>query len=224
VFLLVSLVCLAWPARQAWVNARRAASIRRALPALDLLVRLEGSAQRLYASFAERFQDRPTLAEFWRRLGDDEARHFTTLTLCRDMVLQKPPFQSRLLHLRGGAVPDGLDRKGSDISRLLQRVERGIQESRSGTISLDDAFEITLALERSEIQEAYDLCLTLAPQPFSEVLSNLSAASGGHHLKGFASMIRTFSSNQRLSDEVTKLETQQEEHPVSVSRGSRRPT
>jgi putative tricarboxylic transport membrane protein len=219
VFLLASLACLLWPAGQVWLNVRRATSIRRALPVLDLLVRLEGSAQRLYASFAERFQDRPTLAESWQRLSEDEGRHLGTLSLCRDMITKTPPFQSRLLHLRGGAVPDGLELQGVEISRLLQRVEQGIRESRSGTVGLDDAFEIALALETSEIHEIYALCLTLAPRPFSEVLSNLSAASDRNHLGGVASMIRAFSSNQRLHEEAAKLKAQQAERSVSSGSG-----
>ena len=116
-------------------------------------------------------------------------------------------------------MPDGLELQGVEISRLLQRVEQKIHESRSGTVSVDDAFEIALALEGSEIREIYDLCLTLAPQPFSEVLSNLSAASDRNHLGGVASMIQAFSSNQRLYEEAAKLKTQQAERSASSGSG-----
>jgi rubrerythrin len=215
VLLLASLLCLAWPARQAWVNRRRAAVIRRALPALDLLVRLEGSSQRLYAGFAERFRNRPELAAFWQRLAEDEGRHLQILAVCRDMVREKPPFQSRLVHVRGGSAPDANWRTG-EISRLLQRVEDGIEKSRSGPLSLDEAFEIALSLERSEVQQLYDSCLALPPQPFADVIANLASAAEGDHLEKFASVIQAFSSDRRLLDGAMQLKAQQEKHSVSA--------
>jgi hypothetical protein len=213
--LLASALCLVWPLRQALANRRRAALIRRALPTLDVLLRLEAASQRLYAGFAAHFRGSPALAAFWDQLSADEAQHVAILATCRDMVLQKPPFQSRLVHVGGGALPDANWRPDMAL-RLLERVEQGIEKSRAGTLTVDEAFDIALSIERSEIQQLYASCLALPPRPFADVILNLSRAAEGKHLEHFAGIISAFSSDPHLLAEAAQLRAEQEERSRST--------
>ena len=107
---------------------------------LNVAIQLEAAAQRFYEGLAEKFSHCPEVAKFWRVMAVDEACHKNRLTrweasMGTDRLSQ--PADARMLRM-------GRELLGTSVDELLGDVR-----------NLDDAYEMALDLESSEVNTIF---------------------------------------------------------------------
>ena len=121
---------------------------------LDVALELERKTMALYAEFVRIFADDPELRQFWFHMARHEAAHCGALMLV-DCVLRNDPDL-------GGETKVLFDTStGIRLRSLLAGYRR---ELRRG-ITRERAFEMAVALERSELEDVVVALLQVAQDP-----------------------------------------------------------
>ena len=136
----------------------------------DLCKDLEFRQAKLYASFSLILGDvDERIAKFWERMSAEEWQHYILVdfgrTVCMEVFGMDTP-----LHQEGSTETSSLIAPIPDIS--VQRITDALDfhETRieSGRISLDEAFEIAIAIEGSEADTIYMYLLSIIRQAIKE--------------------------------------------------------
>jgi hypothetical protein len=104
----------------------------------DGFIRLEDRSAALYLELSVRFFDNPDLSWFWIEMAMEEKQHAGMLQHCREAGV----FTAEL--------PD--KNQIQRLNALFRRLEMRLAEPK---LTLDDAFEMAIELETSEINDVY---------------------------------------------------------------------
>jgi hypothetical protein len=127
------------------------------------LIRCEDRSAELYLEFSVRFYDHVDVSWFWIGLAMDEKQHAGLLQYCLDttcFAVELPP--------------------KTTINELKRRLTRLETRAAGDILSIDDAFEIAIEIENSEME---DLCQKLTAPisgPPHVVQKKLDLSKKGH--------------------------------------------
>jgi hypothetical protein len=112
--------------------------VMRAEQIYEGFIRFEERAAALYLELSVRFFDNPDLSWFWVEMAMEEKQHAGMLQFCREAGVF------------AASMPDN-----DQVSRLNTLFNHLEARLRAAALTLDDAFELAIELEASEINEVY---------------------------------------------------------------------
>lgn len=124
--------------------------------AYDLAIGIERRLSNMYHRFSTLFKENPEVHNFWTGIANHEKGHSETLTLSKGYLLWNHP---SLKHKKISLV------RGSDIKELeslqesLKEYERKVKKEK---ISLQEALDILLRIENSELNHLYNRLIHLS--------------------------------------------------------------
>lgn len=134
--------------------------------AYRLAALLEARVARFYGHLAKRFADQPAVHTFFRELQEEEEEHCRLMQLCRYTVA---------IHPRLKYLPSLRDREVQELLVRLRHCNR-----KAATLSLEEALDLTVELERSEINTIFDRLLKQTDQTESRLFETQMAATEDH--------------------------------------------
>lgn len=146
--------------------------------------RVEQTAAEIYDDLARRFRDDGVLRQLWKTMAADERRHAKKLSTWRQLVELTASSEDP-------ALP-GFSRALDDIEALLRDLRARVGEVRDA----DDAFEIALTLESSEIDALYTELLRISPIARFPDLPDLRKAETGSHHVALCELVRARSRSE----------------------------
>jgi hypothetical protein len=121
------------------IQERSTAALRRLI---DAAMELERRTMHLYCAFESQFAERTALREFWFDMAQHESRHFGALALVAGLLESE---SQRRLRAATSLTPARVQHLRRLLTRFQREAERGV--------TLERAFEITLEIEGSEIED-----------------------------------------------------------------------
>ncbi len=144
---------------------------------------LERGAMRLYCRFERQATSPEELRRFWLKMAQHESRHFGALALAAGLLEETPPSSLPTI----GLTPTRI----RHLRRLLDRLHREVSEG----ISVERAFEMSLEIESSEIEDVVlDLLRSLKAGEERERTVQLLI----HDLGDLSYMVEKYTTNQAL--------------------------
>ena len=122
---------------------------------LDTAIELEKKTMALYVSFVKAFPRPDEVRNFWFGMARHEAGHCGALALVESIVQIDPE--------RGEQSKVWL--ADATVSRLRALLTAYLHEARSGTITLERAFEMAIDIESSELEDVVVDMLSLVRSP-----------------------------------------------------------
>jgi hypothetical protein len=129
----------------------------------DGFIGLEDRSAALYLELSVRFFDNPELSWFWVEMAMEEKQHAGMLQHCREAGL----FASKL------PDKDYIQR----LNALFRRLEARLAEPH---LAMDDAFEVAVELETSEINEVYSRLTAPIQGPAHVMRKKMELSVAGH--------------------------------------------
>ena len=140
----------------------------------DGFIGLEDRSAALYLELSVRFFDNPELSWFWVEMAMEEKQHAGMLQHCREAGV----FASKL------PDKDHIQR----LNALFRRLEARLAEPQ---LAMDDAFEMAVELETSEINDVYSRLTAPIQGPAHVMRKKMELSVAGHF--------------ERLSDAASKF-------------------
>jgi hypothetical protein len=157
---------------------------------IDAAMELERRTMQLYCLFESQFDRPEPLRRFWFDMAQHESRHFGALALV-----------SGLLEGARRAMPTSIGLTPKRVQHLGRLLDRFHREVRSG-ISLERAFEISVEIESSEIEDVVlDLLRSLKGEAERERAVQLLI----HDLGDLSYMIEKYTNNHALLAQADAL-------------------
>jgi rubrerythrin len=126
-------------------------------------IRFEERSASLYLELSVRFFDKPDLSWFWVEMAMEEKQHAGMLQHCREA---------------GVFASDAPDRgQIQRLNTLFRRLEHRVAEPQ---LSVDDAFDIAIELETSEINDIYSRLTAPIKGPAHIMRKKMELSAGGH--------------------------------------------
>ncbi len=158
---------------------------------IERAMELERQTMELYCLFETRFSEPEEVRSFWFEMAQHESRHFGALALVAGLLRGQSP---RPLAASCGFRPEHLAHLRGLLQRFLREAQRGV--------SLERAFEMTLEIESSEIEE---VVLDLTEQLRGEAEREKAAKLLIHDLGDLTYMIEKYTHNQELLARADEL-------------------
>lgn len=140
----------------------------------DGFIRLEDRSAALYLELSVRFFDNPELSWFWVEMAMEEKQHAGMLQHCREAGVFAEELPDK----------DEIQR----LNALFRRLELHLAEPK---LALDDAFEMAIELETSEINDVYSKLTAPIQGPAHVMRKKIELSVAGHF--------------ERLSDAATRF-------------------
>ena len=153
----------------------------------DGFIGFEDRSAALYLELSVRFFDNPELSWFWVEMAMEEKQHAGMLQHCRDAGV----FASELPN------KDQIQR----LNTLFRRLEARLAEPQ---LTLDDAFEIAIELETSEINDVYSR-LTAPIQGPAHVMRKKVELSIAGHFDRLSEAASKFSASPEIQTRLANL-------------------
>ena len=152
-------------------------------------IRFEERSAELYLELSVRFHDNPELSWFWVEMAMEEKQHAGMLHHCRE----------------AGAFADQLPGKDQirRLSSLFQRLESRIA---APELTLNDAFDVAIELESSEINDVYSK-LTAPIEGPAHIMRKKMELSVGEHFQRLHEAARRFGAAPEIQTRLTSLLT-----------------
>ncbi|HWP58614.1 MAG TPA: hypothetical protein VNL14_12055 [Candidatus Acidoferrales bacterium] len=130
------------------------------LDIFDDFAQIERLVAKIYFRFSHLFLDRPELRDFWWEMAKEEEQHGAILSACKLMIEN---YEEDALDPSITAV------KAEELkSKLLSYLSRG-----TPSLSANEAFEIAIEIESSEIDAIYGKLLQLGGPKVAKTMQNL---------------------------------------------------
>lgn len=146
--------------------------------------RVEQVAAEIYDGLAKKFRDDGVLRQLWTGMAADERRHAKKLSTWRQLVELAPSGDGDML--------SGFTEALHEIEGLVRDLRARVDDVRDA----DDAFEIALTLESSEIDALYTALLRISPIARFPDLPDLRKAETGSHHVALCELVRARSRNE----------------------------
>lgn len=146
--------------------------------------RVEQVAAEIYDALARKFGDDGVLRQLWSGMAADERRHAKKLSTWRQLVALAPASDEQ-------ALP-GFTQALDEIEALIRDLRARVGDVRGA----DDAFEIALTLESSEIDVLYTALLRISPIARFPDLPDLRKAEIGSHHVALCELVRARSKRE----------------------------
>lgn len=127
---------------------------------LERFAEIERLVSRVYFRFSHLFLDHGQLRDFWWEMAKQEEQHGLILMACRDIVQSYTDEK-----LDPGITREKADRLKDEIQNYLAQ---GVP-----SLTVDEAFEIALRVETSEIDAIYSKLLQLGGPKIAKTMENL---------------------------------------------------
>ena len=138
------------------------------IESLEILIRHEQAAKRLYEAYASRF---PLRERFWKEIAEDEQRHSTWLEHVRsDEGLKKWFLSARKFKVEA-------------VKSSIGYVENQIARARKGEVSAVESLSISKDLEYALLENHFCHMDPSTPGPIRSVLGDIAAETEGHRRK-----------------------------------------
>ncbi len=151
---------------------------------VDLAMDLERRTMELYCRFEVCFAEPDPVRSFWLDMAEHESRHVGALALVKGLLGSQTLRQMP-------AVPAAAKTHVANLRRMLDRAEREVAKG----ISLKRAFELTLEIESSEIE---DLVLDLLQLLKGAQERERAARTLIHDLSALSLMIERYANDRTL--------------------------
>ena len=153
----------------------------------DGFIQFEERSADLYLELSVRYMDNPALRWFWVDMAMEEKQHAGLLQHCREagVVAKNLPDEEQI------------DR----IDSLYSKLEKQIASS---DLTLDDAFDVAIRLECSEINDVYNKLTAPIDGP-DHVLRKKMELSVGAHFEKLYGAARTFNASAAIQTRLAKL-------------------
>jgi rubrerythrin len=134
-----------------------------ALKVYDGFIGLEERSAELYLELSVRFFDNPELSWFWVEMAMEEKQHAGMLQHCRE----------------AGIFAEDLPDTGQirRLNTLFQQLEARLAQPK---LTLDDAFEMAVELESSEINDVYSRLTAPIEGPAHVLRKKIELSEAGH--------------------------------------------
>lgn len=172
----------------------------------DIGEQLELRNAKMYAHFAlmhGEWDER--IASFWEQMSTDEWQHFIVLNFCRGLCANNK-------HLDKPAPP--IDHKALNATlEILDEQEKKIREGKE--ISLQEAFEVAITIEKGETDAIFDMLAEISAEVIEACGKNYlgervdkARKQNDQHEERLTQAVRRFSRDPALVREAQKLGTQ----------------
>ena len=164
----------------------------------EVFIRFEERSAELYLELSVRFLDNPAVSWFWVEMAMEEKQHAGMLQHCRETGI----FTERL--------PD--QRQIEKLDALFGRLEARIAAPQ---LNLDDAFDVAIRLEASEINDLYGR-LTAPIEGPAYVMRKKMELSAANHFHRLYEASRQFNASVQIQSRLAKLSAAgslPQEHP-----------
>jgi rubrerythrin len=151
---------------------------------IDAAMDLERQTMHLYCQFENQFTRPEKLRRFWFDMAQHESRHFGALALVAGLIEGAP---QRTVPPTTALTPSRIQH----LRRLLDRLRREV----AAGVALERAFEISLEIESSEIE---DVVLDLLHSLKGEAERDRALQGLIHDLGDLSYMIEKYTTNQTL--------------------------
>ncbi|HWO42119.1 MAG TPA: hypothetical protein VNO43_09985 [Candidatus Eisenbacteria bacterium] len=162
--------------------------------AFDPLTRfaeIERLVAKIYFRFSHLFLDHPELRDFWWEMAKEEEQHGAILTACKAMIENSEGT---------GLDPNISSKKADELERkLLAYLGRG-----TPSLHVEEAFQIALEIERSELDAIYSKLVELGGPEIAKTLQNLGVPASVQRQK-LKAALRQFCSDPDLLDAADRL-------------------
>ena len=151
---------------------------------------LEGFAEverlvgKVYFRFSHLFLTQPELRDFWWEMGREEEQHSSILLACKEMIE----------NYEDEAVDPSISREKAD--QLKTQISTYLSKG-TPSITVEEAFQIALEIETSEIDVIYGKLLQLGGPKIATTLANLGVPASVQRQKLKAALKR-FCSDAKL--------------------------
>ena len=150
-------------------------------------IRFEERSAELYLELSVRFADIPELRWFWIEMAMEEKQHAGMLHHCR------------ISNVFADALPDG--RQVQRLENIYSELEARID---SPKLTLDDAFDIAIRMESSEINDVYRQLTDPIQGPAYVLRKKMELSVEGHFDKLFAAAKR-FEASKEIQTRLARL-------------------
>jgi hypothetical protein len=150
-------------------------------------IRFEERSSELYLELSVRFHDRPDLSWFWVEMAMEEKQHAGLLHHCRDAGVFSAELPGK----------EQMKRLDSLFRRLETRVA-------APGITMNDAFDIAIKLESSEINDVYSKLTAPIDGPAHIVRKRIELSIGGHFQR-LQRAARTFNASADIRERIDEL-------------------
>ena len=158
---------------------------------------LEGFAEverlvgKVYFRFSHLFLTQPELRDFWWEMGREEEQHSSILLACKEMIE----------NYEDEAVDPSISREKAD--QLKTQISTYLSKG-TPSITVEEAFQIALEIETSEIDVIYGKLLQLGGPKIATTLANLGVPASVQRQKLKAALKR-FCSDAKLLAAAERL-------------------
>jgi hypothetical protein len=154
----------------------------------EIFIKFEEHSASLYLDLSTRFHENPALSWFWVEMAMEEKRHAGLLQFCRETGTRCAviPTDEQIQHLAG----------------LFK--DLGARTSMAN-LTVDEAFDIAIALESSEINEIYDNLVANVSGPFYVIRRKIELSIRNHFAKLRAAAVQ-FGASRSTLERLANLE------------------
>ncbi len=158
---------------------------------------LEGFAEverlvgKVYFRFSHLFLTQPELRDFWWEMGREEEQHSSILLACKEMIE----------NYEDEAVDPSISREKAD--QLKTQISTYLSKG-TPSITVEEAFQIALEIETSEIDVIYGKLLQLGGPKIATTLANLGVPASVQRQK-LKAALRRFCADPKLLQAAERL-------------------
>jgi hypothetical protein len=154
----------------------------------EIFIKFEEHSANLYLDLSTKFHENPALSWFWVEMAMEEKQHAGLLQFCRETGTrcEVTPTDEQIQQL-GGLFKD----LGTRMS--------------VANLTLDDAFDIAIAMESSEINEIYDHLVANVSGPFYVIRRKIELSVRNHIAKLRAAAVQ-FGASRSTVERLEELE------------------
>jgi hypothetical protein len=159
----------------------------------DGFIRFEEQSADIYLKLSIRFLNDTDLSWFWIEMAMEEKQHAGLLQYCRDSAIWAPtlPTRAQILNLRS----------------MFENLQGRMSEP---ALNVDQAFEIAMILESSEINRIYT-ALTASIQGPWRILRKKVDLSVENHFGKLTAAARRFGASPKLQHQLLELSSKRSE-------------
>ncbi len=153
----------------------------------DIFIQFEDHAANMYLDLAVRFADQIELSWFWVEMAMEEKQHAGLLQYCRQAGMFT------------GAIPDS--EQIQCLAGVFKDLERRVG---AASVTVDEAFEIAIDLERSEINDIFATLTANLKGPW-RVVQKKAELSADNHLEHLLVAARQFGVSPKVQHKLAAL-------------------
>jgi hypothetical protein len=152
---------------------------------------IERLVGKIYYRFSHLFLDRPALRDFWWQMAREEEQHASILAACREMI--------------AGYEQESIDPmiSSNNADQLVERLQAFLARG-TPALGVEEAFEIALDIESSEIDVIYGKLLQLGGPQIGKTMENLGVPASVQRQQ-LKAALRRFCSDPELLRAAERL-------------------